>query len=223
MMLTRVISSLSFQIAAGLLLPLILFVAASLFMIGSFQRQLAYDSVVDTAARLELTAQQLHAQAMNYKQNAPRDYPTYYRDVNLYYRDLIAHVRTMDRVVDTFMRGDFRNSAVSLWLAWPQPRVDGPVKEAIQALEDTWAGYRESLFDALGPDPDEPRLEYAAEHNIAHHDELEEATLALTESLRRYGGGNCGNGRSLDAHCPLFQGACPSPSHDRRLRARGER
>jgi len=185
-MLTRVLSSLSFQIAAGLLLPATLFVAASLFMIGSFQRQLAYDAVVDTAARLELTAQQLHAQAMNYKQNAPRDYPTYYRDVNLYYRDLIAHVRTLDRVVDRFMREDFVVGADSLWMSWLQPRVDGAVKDAIQALEDTWVGYRKGLFDALGPDPDEPRLEYAAEHNIDHHGALEEATLELTESLRRW-------------------------------------
>ncbi len=89
--------------------------------LGAFQRQLAYDSVVTIAGRLELAAEQMRTQAMNSKQNAPRDYPTYYRDLRLYYQDLMAQVDTFDRVIDTFMRGDFRGEMGGL-LPWIRPR-----------------------------------------------------------------------------------------------------
>jgi signal transduction histidine kinase len=182
---TRFLSSLSFQISGAFLLLLLLFSAASLYSLGSFQRQLAYDSVVDIAARLELTAQRLHTQAMNYQQNAPRDYSTYFRDVQLYYQDLMSHTETFDRVVEEFMRGDFRGEMQGV-LPWPRPNVSGGVTRAIADMEKTWSGYRTGLFTALGPDTREPRLEYAAEHNLAHHAELEQAAKALTESLRRW-------------------------------------
>ena len=55
----RFLSSLSFQISAAFLLLLLLYTVASLYALGSFQRQLAYNSVVDIAGRLELTAQRL--------------------------------------------------------------------------------------------------------------------------------------------------------------------
>ncbi|MEA3276453.1 MAG: ATP-binding protein [Pseudomonadota bacterium] len=187
-MLTRILSSLSFQISAAFLLLVLLFAGASLYFLGSFQRQLAYDSVVDIAGRLELTAQQLHGQAMNYEQNAPRDYATYYRDVRLYYQDLMSHIETFDRVVDTFMRGDFRGEmdGPMPWLL--HPNIGGGVTEAIHALEQTWSDYRVGLFEALGQEAEEPRLEYAAKHNIANHATLEQASNALTDSLRRWTG-----------------------------------
>jgi signal transduction histidine kinase/HAMP domain-containing protein len=161
----------------------LLFSAVSIYSLGSFQRQLAYDSVVDIAGRLELTAQRLHTQAMNYEQNAPRDYKTYYRDVRLYYQDLISHVEIFDRVVDDFMHWDFRGEMEG-FLPWLRPNVGSGVIEAIRDLENTWSEYRVGLFSALGPDLDEPRLEYAAKHNLANHNLLEQATKTLTESLR---------------------------------------
>lgn len=180
---TRFLSSLSFQISAAFLLLLLLFAAASLYSLGSFQRQLAYDSVVDIAGRLELTAQRLKTQAMNYEQNAPRDYTTYFRDVRLYYQDLMSHVATFDRVVDDFMHGDFRGEMEGM-LPWLRPNVSSGVTQAIRDMEHTWSEYRAGLFEALGPDPEEPRLEYAAKHNLAHNAALEAAADTLTESLR---------------------------------------
>jgi signal transduction histidine kinase len=122
---------------------------------------------------------------MNYEQNAPRDYRTYYRDVRLYYQDLMAHVETFDRVVDVFMSRDFPAPMHSA-LPWLRPSVSREVNDAIGRLEHTWSAYRQGLFDALGPDTEEPRLEYAAEHNIANHVPLELASNSLTESLRRW-------------------------------------
>ncbi len=179
----RFFSSLVFQITAAFALLVLCSVSASLFSLRSFQHQLAYDSVVDIAGRLELTAQQLHMQAMNYKQNAPRDYDTYYRDVRLYYQDLMTDIATFDHVVDIFMSGDFRGE-MDMPGEVLQPEFDPTVAEVIHALEETWGSYRTGLFEAIGDNPEEPRLEFAAAHNLSNAETLENAAHGLTESLR---------------------------------------
>lgn len=182
------LNSLGFQLTAGFLVLVLLFGTAGLYAIGAFQRQLAYDALVEIAGRLELTAEQMHAQGMNYKQNAPRDYPTYYRDVRLYYQDLMGDIETFDRVIDTFMRGDLHGQAPTL-LPWISPRLGAPVTEAIRELERVWANWREGLFQALGDDPKAPRLEWAAEHIIADHQTLNAATRSFSETLRAWTAG----------------------------------
>lgn len=69
------IGSLGFQMTAAILGLALLFGAGGLYTLGAFQRQLAYDSVVTIAGRLELAAEQMHTQGMNYKQNAPGTIP----------------------------------------------------------------------------------------------------------------------------------------------------
>ncbi len=180
MAIRALLSSFRFQVAAAFLGLTLMLAAAGLSVVGAFQRQLAYDAMVDRAARLELTAEQLHVQAMNYKQNAPRDYATYYRDVRLYYQDLMAQVATFDAVVDAFMTSE---------MAMASPGGGGAVHDAIRALEGVWSGYRRGLFDKIGDDPAEPRLEWAAEFAIAEHAGLAEATGALASTLRDWAAG----------------------------------
>jgi signal transduction histidine kinase/HAMP domain-containing protein len=69
-------------------------------------------------------------------------------------------------------------------LPWLRPNVSSGVTQAIRNMEQIWSEYRTGLFAALGPDREEPRLEYAAKHNHANHAVLEQATSALAESLR---------------------------------------
>ena len=176
------IGSLGFQVTAAILGLALLFGAGGLYTLGTFQRQIAYDSVVTIAGRLELAAGQMQTQAMNYKQNAPRDYPAYYRDLRLYYQDLMGQVGLFDQVVDTFMRGDFRGEMRGL-LPWIRPRVGAGVTAAIQELEAVWSGFRAELFQAIGEDLEEPRLEWAAEHIIARHEPIVLAARGLSEAL----------------------------------------
>jgi signal transduction histidine kinase/HAMP domain-containing protein len=188
MTLGQRLASLSVQLTAGFLGLMLLFVGAGLYAIGAFQRQLAYDALVDIAGRLELTAEQIHAQAMNYKQNAPRDYPTYYRDVRLYYQDLMAHLATVDEVVDDFMAGALPSAAPRA-LPWMKPRLGTPVEAAIRDLERAWVDWRRALVQALGEDAEEPRLEWGAEHIIAEHAVLSDAAARLTHALRDWSAG----------------------------------
>jgi len=181
----RIIQGLGFQISAAFLLLILLFGGASLHALGAFQRQIAYGNLLDMAARLALTAEQMHVQAMNYKQNAPRDYPTYYRDVRLYYQDLMAHMAVFDTMVDRFMDKDF-SMDIGDMLPWIRPRVGRRVAEAVSELEGEWASYRNGLGEALGNDQDEPRLEWAAEYALGHHAELARACDDLVEALRTW-------------------------------------
>lgn len=183
MSVSRKLGSLSFQVTAAYLGLALLLSGAGLYTIGAFQRQLAYDTLVDTAARLELTVEQMHAQGMNYKQNAPRDYPTYYRDVRLYYQDLLTHVETLDTVVSDFMRGDFRGSMPTS-MRWLAPTMSSPVEAAIAELERVWELWRAGLFEALGDDTEEPRLEWAAEHVMEYHPALAQASETFAAALR---------------------------------------
>jgi signal transduction histidine kinase len=185
MRLGRYLASLRVQVTAAFVALLLLVAAAGLYAVGAFQRQLAYDSLVDIAGRLELTVEKMHAQGMNYVQNAPRDYATYYRDVRLYYQDLLADVATFDEVVDTFMRGDF-GDMLPMTLPWIRPRLEGEVADAVHHLEQVWKDYRAALFAALGEDEREPRLEWAAEHVMAEHEPLAAATEALSTALRHW-------------------------------------
>lgn len=205
-MLKPLLTSLRFQVGLAFLALLAVFGIASLSALNAFQRQIDYDTVVTIGARLELTAQQMHLQAMNYKRNAPRDYATYYRDLKLYYQDLMAQIALFDRVVDGFMSGDLSGEAwpsnagkapetrteqtsgmpmpMPRTAPWLRPGTDDAPRRAIKRLEQTWATYRRGLIEAIGDD-EEPRLEWAAEHIVAEHAPLENASSALTEALNQ--------------------------------------
>lgn len=184
MPLSRHLASLSVQVTAVYLALGLLLAAAGLYTLGAFQRQLGSIELVNQAAQLELTVERMHAQGMNYWQNAPRDYPTYYRDVRLYYQDLLAQVETIDAIVATFMSGDFADSMPMTMPVWLQPHLGAEAEAAIAELERTWEQWRSALFSALGDDEDEPRLEWAAEHVIEAHNRLIAAVEAFAAAVR---------------------------------------
>jgi signal transduction histidine kinase len=192
MSLSRALSSLSVQVTAGYVALGLLLAAAGLYTLGAFQRQLGAIELVNQAAQLELTVEQMHAQGMNYWQNAPRDYPTYYRDVRLYYQDLMAQVETIDTAVAAFMSGELSDAMPTVipvpmstpLSAWLQPHLGAEAEAAISALERVWESWRAELFAALGEDQDEPRLEWAAEHVIEAHNQLFSAVEAFADALR---------------------------------------
>lgn len=183
------LGSLRMQIALAFAALILVFALTSLTTLDAFQRQIDYDRVVAVAARLELTAQQLHLQALNYKQNAPRDYPTYFRDVRLYWQDLSGQIALFDQVIDGFMVGDLSAAIGRPGAPRQATPADPRVTAAIRHLESVWQDYRQGLMAALGDDLEKPRLEWAAEHNIAAAAMLQTASAALTDSLRTWAEG----------------------------------
>jgi signal transduction histidine kinase len=179
----RVLRTLKFQITVTLLTVMLVFGLAHYFTSMALQKQRDSNILLSLAGRLQLTSEQLATQGMNYKENAPRDYDTYYRDVRLYYRDLMSHVMTFDRISDAFMEGSFDAELTGI-PGRVEPELSERTYAAVDRLQAVWKAYRGGLEEALGPDRQEPRLEYAAEFVIEHHDELQVATDGLMSAYQ---------------------------------------
>ncbi|MDJ0891415.1 MAG: ATP-binding protein [Gammaproteobacteria bacterium] len=176
--------TLRFQIASTLLLLLLLVAGSIVFTFRQFEQRQSDTAVLNLAGKLQDTAERLHLQGINYLENAPRDYPTYYRDVRLYYRDLMAYVTTFNEITDAFMDGSFSPELTALGRT-VQPLLDDDTRGAVRQLQETWAEFSEELTDALGNNPAEPRLEYAAEHIVNSRRALKEATDAVFSEYQR--------------------------------------
>ena len=177
--------SLKFQVSVALLSIVVVFTAAVIYTSSALKRQHNIAVVINLAGKLQLTAEHLANQGINYKKNAPTDYTTYRRDIRLYYHDLMSHVATFDQISSAFMRREFSPEITGLKETL-HPNLGENARRAIDRVEQAWTQYREKLFDALGPSRDSPRLEYAAGFVIANHHTLEQVTSELASHLQRW-------------------------------------
>jgi len=175
--------SLRFQISAALLSLLALFAGAVTYTVYALDEQRNAAMVLNLAGRLELAGEQLAMQAMNYQENPPRDYSTYYRDIRLYYQDLLSHLTTFDEILMAFSDQEF-DTALTGMQKTLHTDLAPPVRKAVASTVDLWMGYRQDLQEKLGDNEAEPRLEWGAEYIVGRHDELRDSTLELLDSLQ---------------------------------------
>ena len=175
--------SLRLRITAAVLLLTLLILGAALHTLALVREQRTLDILLHASGQLQLTLQTLEKQSLNYLENAPRDYPTYYRDVKLYYEDLKAHVATFDMFTNAFMMQSFGPEMTGLEEPL-YPDLDEVTMRLVHSVEETWTRYRNELMTKLGEDPEEPRLEWAAEFVATSSDGLEAATNELALSVR---------------------------------------
>ena len=140
-MLPPFFQSLRFRIAAAVLLLALLMLGAALHTLAVVREQRTLDTLLHTSGQLQLTIQTLEKQSLNYLENAPRDYPTYYRDVKLYYEDLKAHIATFDMFTDAFMHGAFGPEMTGLGETI-YPDLDAATMAVVRRVEDAWTSYR---------------------------------------------------------------------------------
>lgn len=176
------LESIRFQLAALLLSLFALLAGASGYALHSAEQRRAEQAVLGEATRLQLAAHLMREQALNYMSTPARDYPTYFRDVKLYYRDLRSHMTTLDEALGPDGR-----------LLAPTEKVPSPTPPEVREASRIWSSFREQLNTALGDDPDEPRLEFAAEHIIAEGDALEQATRTLYAAFEATAQGGMAN------------------------------
>lgn len=179
-----VLQTLKFQIVVALGLLVSLFAGAILYTLVMLNHQRSDDLLIRLAGQLQLTHQHLSMQAMNYKENAPRDYPTYYRDVKLYYRDLSSNRKRLQEIIDAFATNRFNRDLTGAHM-YAEPQIDPATQQAAIELQARWQAFSRTLEEKLGPDEQEPRLEWAAEWVLQQHAELELATSQLWQTLQR--------------------------------------
>ncbi|WP_428623464.1 ATP-binding protein [Sedimenticola sp.] len=163
----KLLKMLKTQIAAALVLIMLLF--GSIFMLSMFalNEQQSYNVLLNITSRLEQTAQNLVSLGMNYAMNIPQDSSSYERDVKLYYSALHAQIEMLDTITNSFMLAEFPPALTDFSDKF-QPDLTPDAKQAVATVEEIWKDFRGGIIHALGNDNGMPRLDEAADY-IAHY------------------------------------------------------
>lgn len=166
-------------LALGLLTALL--AIAVLYALQVVEQQRQDDRLLRLGGELRVLQQGMGMQAMHYKQNAPRDYPTYYRDIRLYYQDLEHARRRLGTILRAFAEGHLPPSLQSHHAAADFELPPATARLARTLYRD-WQAFDATLTEKLG-DPKEPRLEWASEWVLERHQALSDRVAAFLESL----------------------------------------
>lgn len=175
--------SLKVQISLAIAVLILLFASATLYSLHTIERQRSDDALVQLAGRLQFHQQHLAVQAMRYHENAPRDYPSYYRDLRLYFEDLKKTRAELTRTIDAFASNDFSDHVMADAMAMA-PRLPADSHAVAVELQTAWQAFLRGLDERIGPDAEEPRLEWAAQWIEQEHAPLEATAARLQQTLQ---------------------------------------
>lgn len=175
--------TLKFQIAFAITLLTLLFISATLYSLHVIDLQHSNNVLVRLAGQLQFNQQHLTVQAMRYHENAPRDYPSYYRDLRLYFVDLKKTRMQLDQLIEAFAGNRFDTVLDERRMAMP-PRLPPSSHMIAQSLAAEWRLFTDKLDERIGPDSEEPRLEWAADWISQNNTRLEQANERLFSTLR---------------------------------------
>ena len=178
----RILHTLKAQISLAIGLLTLLFAGSTMYSLHVIDRQHSDDTLVQLAGRLQFNQQQLAVQAMRYQENAPRDYPSYYRDLRLYFEDLKNARAELTRVIDAFANNRVDRAVTGRSMAM-KPDLPPHSLAIARELGEAWRAFLTQLDERTGPDPTEPRLEWAATWIVENHAPLGEIAERLTTTL----------------------------------------
>ncbi|MCB1858112.1 MAG: GAF domain-containing protein [Gammaproteobacteria bacterium] len=189
--------SLRFQIAAPLLIIVLLFAALFAGNLTALEAQRNYNTLLNITARLQHTAQSLVQLAMNYSSNIPQDSASYQRDVKLYYQEIQSQVELFDEITEGFMSENFSPTLTSRKYPFT-PRLDPAIQAAVRAIEEAWADFKVRLTLSIGMDERGPRIGEAAAFINGNHLLLTESVDALRSQLLHLASARLDNVRRLN-------------------------
>lgn len=172
-----------FIIAAAFMVALVLLLALSHNQSAQLQKSLtAWQADTD---KLRLDIANLQQQAQHYKLNAPRDFDSYNRDVAVFYQQFRQQLTTLEQGI---RHSNERIKQLSQsWLFDYITRQNSPLLSAIQQQSrwhSFWNNFISQLNQQLG-NPDEPRLEWAAEFIISNDTQLSQQSNALASQIQQ--------------------------------------
>lgn len=139
-------------------------------------------SLVQDLRSLDAVVARFHSDAERYLSNAPRDYPDYFRDTTIYYAQLQDDIAQIDHLLDDLDRPDEGGRAPLLTvLSFGAPLEHDVRFDEILAY---WRGYRDRLSEALGPDRQQPRLEWAARHIAGDAEAFDSRIDTVTQQVQ---------------------------------------
>ncbi len=172
----RFIRSLQFQFALGMSILLLLLIC----LIGLFywqQKSVQQYSLIEqniTNSQEALAA--INNRASNYKDNAPRDFESYSRDLSVSYKGFTRDMQLLSKGHKKL------DSSFESLILLPQ------LVSQMEKLSVTYQSLQKQLFnhyqENIGPNPKQPRLEWAAEGLMKDAPELESALNNLMNSIK---------------------------------------
>lgn len=136
-----------------------------------------------TVSKLELDVASLQQQAQHYKLNAPRDFESYNRDVAVFYQQFQQLLNTISQGIQ---QADVPANALNDYAGYDALFSDGSkIEQAIQqqaSFKLFWDTFLKNLNEEIGS-PQEPRLEWAADHIISTQTNLSKRIDSLYQTV----------------------------------------
>ncbi len=178
----RFMKTLKFQIGMALISLIGVFVYFSMHTMSMLDEQRTHGALLRLAGELQVTAQHMAMQAMNYQDNAPQDAASYSRDLKLYYQDLMVNTQQFGSVCQAFSSGDFSAQQEVPANMSMMPILTDETMDAAHSLEVYWKDYLNQLKLQLGA-TDMPKLAHAAAYIVDSNIELSNKTRDLLQAL----------------------------------------
>lgn len=182
--LPRFLRYLKTQIILAIMLLTGLFAASAIYSMHVIDRLRCDQAMLQLAGRLQYHQQHMSMQAMQYKENAPRDYASYFRDLGLYFQDLKHSRAELSVIIQAFANNDFRAALPPENALEVAPVLPERTRPAAARLAETWRRFIAQLEERIGDNSEEPRLESAAEWISEQNDALERDSGELVRSLQ---------------------------------------
>lgn len=153
------------KVLGGLGLFFLFFVFILAYSNWAFERSASNNSTLQRISQLEIMLQNVGQSAQGYLEVAPRDYESYFRDVTIFHKEIMRDINTMGDMISG-LSGDYeRFSSVSflpgiLGLGGRDSTLEGTINH----IQSEWSDFRKGLASQLGPDENEPRLEWGAQY-----------------------------------------------------------
>ena len=108
--------------------------------------------------QLDVQGQAIKRRAITYASNAPRDFAPYERDLLIFYPDFTKDLQAFDKQVLRLvkMERELPRSALH--------SKNDILKTSISNLKSNWVGFKQGFQEKIGPNINEPRLEWGADY-----------------------------------------------------------
>lgn len=161
----KLLKMLKTQIAAALVLIMLLFGTIFALSMMALNEQQSYNILLNISTRLEQTAQNLVSLGMNYAMNVPQDNSSYERDVKLYYRAMHDQIEMLDTITNSFMTAEFPPALTEIGDSF-RPNLAPATALAVTTVEELWKDFRAGIVNAFDTSNgnDMPHLNAAADY-----------------------------------------------------------
>lgn len=179
----RSLHSLKYQIGFAIAAMALLFATSTIYSLHVIDQQRGDAALVRLAGRLLFNQQHLTVQAMQYHDNAPRDFAAYERDLHLYFQDLKRTRTELSMIIEAFASDQFDHALADADMMM-LPQLPQRSRQIARDLGAAWQQFSTQLDERIGPDDEEPRLEWAARWITEQHAMLQEISSLLVSTLK---------------------------------------